>query len=284
MKHLIYIAIIVLYLFIVPVHATNVNSDSTNSSVNNNYLGISIGNGEDSGNGGTTSNLRTAPNPIPIMHNELPAYFGPYSDQMWNTQEDTLLPFIIMTVDAFEVETGFLYRNLVKSEVDIFYKKKIKSNKEVKVLNGIDSLENLQYTFIGTTTVHGKKKNSSIACLKQSIIDTGESGGNVFVLMKVSSDSKMSSTTWGFGGSSAGNMGMSGTDAYSAGTSLGISSNTGGPVRIPYMHGIIIKVSDKDYSLIKPLGIQTWLQLQKINEEKIKQIEIDRDKKANNVQ
>ena len=90
-------------------------------------------------------------------------------------------------------------------------------------------------------------------------------------------------STWGLGGSGAGNMGMSGKDAYSAGTALGISSNTGGPVRLPYMHGIIIKVSDKDYKAIKPLGINRWLELQKINTEKMKQIEIDRNKKANDV-
>ena len=278
MKQLIYITII---FFCLTITTANADSSSENSSVNNNYLGISIGDG--SGGGGTISDIRTAPNTMPIMHNELPAYFGPYADQMWNTQEDTLLPFIIMTVEEFEVETGFLYRDLVKSQVDTFYKHKIKTNKRVKVLNGIESLKNLRYTFVGTTTVHGKKTNTSIACLKQSIIDTGESGGNVYVLLKVSSDTKMSSTTWGLGGSGAGNMGMAGKDAYSAGTALGISSNSGGPVRLPYMHGLIIKVSDKDYEAIKPLGIKTWLELQKINTKKMEQMEIDRAKRANNV-
>ena len=260
MKHFIYTMILIFCLTI----TTNADtlSNSTNSSVNNNYLGLSFGNGD--GDTGNITDIRTAPNTLSIMHNELPAYFGPYTDQMWNTQDNTLLPFIIMTVESFEVETGFLYRNLVKSEVDIFYKKKIKISKQVKVLNGIESLENLPYTFIGTTTVHGKKKNTSIACLKQSIIDTCESGGNVFVLLKVSSDIKTSSTTFGFGGSSAGNMGMAGKDAYSAGTAMGISSNTGGPVRLPYMHGIIIKVSDTDYKNIHPLGIKTWLKFQRI--------------------
>jgi len=255
------------------------SSLSENSSINNNNLGITFGNGPKN----TTSDIRNAPNTPLIMHNELPAYFGPYADQMWNTQEDTLLPFIIMTVESFDIETGFLHRNLVRSRTNTFYKKKTKVIKEIKVLNGINSLENLRYTFIGTTTIRGKKKNTSIACLKQAVINTGEAGGNVFVLLKVSSDSKMSSTTWGLGGSGAGNMGMSGKDAYSAGTAVGISSNFGGPVRLPYMHGIIINVVDDDYKNIHPLGIKTWLELQKINEEKTEQMEIDRNKKANDV-
>ena len=278
MKKIIYV-IAFIFCFFMIANAGTTSSSSENSSENNNYLGITIGDGS----GETTSNIRTAPNVPFIMHNEIPAYFGPYADQMWNTQEDTLLPFIIMTVEEFEVETGFLYRNIVKSQIDLFSKKKLKKVKEVKVLNGINNLEGLYYTFVGTTTVHGKKKNSSIKCLKQSIIDTGESGGNVYVLLKVSSDSKMSSTTWGLGGSGAGNMGMSGKDAYSAGTAIGISSNNGGPVRLPYMHGLIIKVSDKDYKAIKPLGMKTWLELQKINEEKIEQMKIDRNEKANDV-
>ena len=227
------------------------NSNSTNSSENHNSMAIIMGG--DSGE--TTSNIRSAPNVPFIMHNELPSYFGPHEEQMWNTQEDTLLPFILMTVPEFEVEYGFMYQNLVKSHIDIFSPNKYKGLKFVKVLNGIEKLRGISYHFVGVTTVHGNRKDTSVLCLKQAIIDTGEAGGNVFLLMKVSSDTGITSTTWGIGGSGAGNFGMTGKDAYSAGSAMGISSNKGGPIRKPYLHGLILKVSDTVYARIKPDGL-----------------------------
>ena len=48
---------------------------------------------------GTVSDIRTTPT---TLHNALPAYFGKDTNKIWITKDNTLLPFIIMTVESFE--------------------------------------------------------------------------------------------------------------------------------------------------------------------------------------
>ena len=234
---------IALMMLIFCENSFSTSSESTNSSINNNNLGISIGDGS----GESITNFRNAPTLPNTLHNEIPSYFGEQPSHMWNTQEFTILPLYIKSIKEFNVIYRLFGKNLTKSKVDVLICGLTKKHK-VKVINGFDDFLKLKsFRIVGSVTAHANYKQTTIECFKQALIDTGSIGGNVFVLLSAKSCPENRSSTFGLGSSGAGNFGMSGKDSYAGGAVTGFAFSSGGPARKPFVQGLIIEVPEKVY-------------------------------------
>lgn len=204
-----------------------------------------------------TQTIRKAPG-VTHINTELPTYIGPYPVN-WNDQTTTSLTFLLSAVRDFTVnkKTFFILYNLnyTKSSVSIVTDNDNGHPKYVKVLTSVKELKGLDFTVMATVVAHGNRKNTSMDCFYQAMVDTSESGGNVFLLLSSDSDPGVHSSTIGLGGSGAGNFSQDGTEAFSAGTATGFSSNTGGPVSNPYIHGISLRMSKETLKKVVYIGM-----------------------------
>ena len=105
-----------------------------------------------------------------------------------------------------------------------------------------EELRHVESTVMAIVVTHSDRKHTTLDCFNQMLVETSEAGGNALLIISTGSDPGVHSTTIGLGSSGAGNFSQDGTEAFSAGTSTGLSSNTGGPVSNPYIRGIALYV------------------------------------------
>ena len=193
-----------------------------------------------------------APMMLGVPHGEMPAYFGPFNKNgNWNCQGDSLLIFLLMNNRYYKISDGYWSPSYADSIVDIVNAKEFKARDTMMVLNGIKELQGMKYEFIAGITCHGDKDVTTIDCFKQALYETGQVGGNAFVILKASFDSGVYSSTVGLGGSSAGNLGQGGKEAYVIGSAMGFAYNKGGPVSKPFMHGVALMIPTEDLKKFK---------------------------------
>lgn len=230
---------------------SNAQSDSVNE--NNNSLSLGI-----SGPPEVTENIRSSPNVPNLPYTELPSYFGPF-EKTWNDQSNSILPFVLMSNRDYTITNPYHipFTNNKNSKINITkigIKKKYEKVKNVKVLNGIRELNGIKYKSIITIVAYGGRKITTMDCFTQAVIEAGNAGGNVFLLLSASSSPGTHSSTVGIGSSGAGNFSQGGKEAYSGGAATGFASNTGGPTSNPFIHGVALLVTQSELKKVKILS------------------------------
>jgi hypothetical protein len=179
-----------------------------------------------------------------------PGYNQAMPNRGWNSLEGTTLPFILKaTPDKEWVILGGVNWSNVKSKVERLSAEKYPSQKAAKVLNGDAGLKNIGYIIIASIVTYGDEA-TTMECFSEAIDQTLSSGGNVFLLLSANSTPGIWSRTIGLGGSSAGNFGMGGKDAFSAGMAIGYSSNKGHPIYQTFVQGVALWVDGQTYQKI----------------------------------
>lgn len=185
-----------------------------------------------------------APGVNAMAQTDLTTYIGDYPET-WNVQNDSL-EFLLTQNRVFSVnkksKTRF-WMNHAKSKVSTIADQEGKDATFVMVYLSELELTGLDYTVMAIVTTHGNRKATTLDCFKQAVVDVSESGGNALLILKSSSDPGVHSSTIGLGGSGAGNFSQAGSEAFSAGTATGFSSNTGGPVSNPYIQAVSIRIN-----------------------------------------
>jgi len=185
---------------------------------------------------------RTAPYLPAIPFMDHPGYTGGGPTKGWNSQEGTALPFILNSNPDKQWTITYEFSwSSPKSKVDKVAEKEYPAQESVKVFNGDKNLKDIKYKTIASIVTYGDEL-TTMACFSEAIYQTMQVGGNAFVLLTAGSTQGVWSRTIGIGGSSAGNFGMGGREAYSAGTAIGYSSNTGRPVFQTFVQGVAILI------------------------------------------
>ncbi|MHA2018404.1 MAG: hypothetical protein ACTSXY_09025 [Promethearchaeota archaeon] len=188
--------------------------------------------------------IHAAPGIGASLYNELPVYTGPFSDN-WNVQIKSL-NYLLTQIRDFTVKKKspltFWHFDYTDSEITTITDKDWKNPTSVHVFISKDELRGIRTKIMAIMVNHANRKGTTMDCFDQLIVDTSESGGDAVLITNINSDPGVHSTTLGFGSSGAGNFSQSGEEAFSGGSSTGISTNNGGPVSKPYIQGISLKI------------------------------------------
>ena len=191
-----------------------------------------------------TTTIQAAPGTGGSLYTELPVYVGPYPEA-WNVQSESL-NYLLTRIRTFTVNKKsaltFWHSNYTKSEITTIADNEYGNSDKVKVFCSVEELRGIKTKVMAIVVTHGNRKNTTLDCFDQALVDTSEAGGNAILILKTGSDPGVHSTTIGFGGSGAGNFSQTGTEAFSGGTATGFSSNTGGPVSNPHIHGVALRI------------------------------------------
>jgi len=234
------------------VSAAEVTSTSTNENTNSLTLVGPI-HQHVPGKQKVTTDVRTSPNVPGLPYLDNPGYFGPYPGQGPNILETSILPFLLSIDNGWEVIRDHWWTSSdAKFSLEKVTKKVYPRQESVKVVNGIQNLQGINYEVIATLVTYDGIKATTMDCLKESIYQTSKNGGNVFLLLRAGNVPGVYSHTIGLGGSGAGNLYQGGNAAYSAGSAIGFACNKGHPVYSPYLHGVVLLVDDKTYENLHP--------------------------------
>ncbi len=231
--------LVVLMFIFLPSTLMAANAINTTDNTNTNTLNL-IGPVQVPGE--QELSYRTAPYLPSLPFLDHPGYTGGGPTKGWNSQEGTTLPFILNNNPGKEwVAVHEFSWNSVKSKVDKVTETDHPVQESVKVFNGDSALKGIKFKTIASIATYGDEL-TTMACFSEALYQTMKAGGNAFVILTAGSTQGVWSRTIGLGGSSAGNFGMGGREAYSAGTALGYSSNTGRPVFQTFVQGVAILI------------------------------------------
>lgn len=212
----------------------------TSTSINNNYLsgGGSADCGESQKELEINGHLVPVPVPVPVT----PGYNGPvFKDHKIQTvilnyllKEDSLKPYIIE-------DEGFR-RNAAKSSSQITALKKYQKQKRVFVFRDEKELKNKKLgkcEVVGYADTYSKGSATLLDCLTQSVVDAGNMGGNIFLILGHNFIAGVKSSTIGLGSSGAAGF-LQGGDASVYGAAVGYARSKAISETNPFMHGIVL--------------------------------------------
>ena len=159
--------------------------------------------------------------------------------------QDEILEFLLAAEGPkpFKVrERGFFTRKSSHSDSKDLSVKEYEETTTVYVFRDIADLEaNIEsYSIVGYADTFSKGKASLMDCFDQAVIDSGEMGGNIVVILDVAYINALKSTTTGLGGSGAAGIMKNATQSSVFGAALGYASSKATPETDPFIHGMVL--------------------------------------------
>lgn len=217
-----------------PAYAEESTMETNN--YNNNYLGIGSP-GLQQSETEINSHLQPMVSPLTIT----PEYSGPvFKDHKF---QKTIMDFLLREdgLKPFKVEKrGWFVLQSSKSSSDIITKGYPEQTR-IYVFRDLEDLKKIKgFKVVGYIDTYSKSSETLMDCFDQAVIDTGEMGGNILVILKVDFMAGLKSTTVGLGTSGAGGFLHGGNGASVYGGAIGYASSKATPQTNPYIHGIAL--------------------------------------------
>ncbi|MCK4349092.1 MAG: hypothetical protein KAW47_10795 [Thermoplasmatales archaeon] len=234
------IIIVIMVMFVGTAYAIGPgpSCESTNSSINNNYLNLGSG-GIQQSEALINSHLQPMSTPMTIT----PDYSGPvFKDHKFQKEilnfllrEEGLKPFVIKKKKGyFEIKSS-------KSSSTQLTNKEYEEQKRVYVSKDEIDLKKLKkYKMVGYVDAYSKGKATLMGCFNQAVVDTGRMGGNILLILKINFMAGIKSSTIGLGSSGAAGFMHGNSEAQVYGAAIGYASSKATPQTNPYLHGIIL--------------------------------------------
>ena len=159
------------------------------------------------------------------------------------TDSKDLRPFVIERKKGF---LGIFVKDSSKSSSNTIAKTEFKEQKSVYVFIDKKDLRShvSNYQIVGFTDTFSDGDATLLDCFDQAVIDAGEMGGNIIVVLKVDFMAAVESSTIGLGTSGAGGFMHGSNEASVYGAALGYAKSRATPQTDPFIHCMVL-YSDK---------------------------------------
>lgn len=214
----------------------------TSEVVNNNYL---QGGGGEAVQGESQKELEINShlNPMSASAPATPEYNGPvFKDHKIQT---VILDFLLRKdgLKPYRIEDSGLRRNAAKSRSAKTALKAYKKKKRVFVFRSEADLKNTKGVGrcedVGYADTYSEGSATLMDCYTQAVVDAGDMGGNIFLMLSHNFIAGVKSSTIGLGSSGAAGL-LQGGNATVYGAAIGYAKSKATSETNPYMHGIVL--------------------------------------------